>query len=195
MAVPPDDDAPEAEPESASTSTADQEALRKKAQERDEFLNLLQRERADFINYRRQVDRDREAQARAGLQEFVRSMLPVLDNLRLALQAGKPARRPEDVLTGVDLVLRQMVQTLKGMGVTEIELPDGTRFDPTVHEAVSREERADVEEGTVLDVVRSGWRIGDRVVRPAQVRVAVRPVAADRKGAAGGREGPAGKDA
>jgi molecular chaperone GrpE len=185
MPLPSDDEeVPDAAPES-STSTADQETLRKKADERDEFLNLLQRERADFINYRRQVDRDREAQARSALQEFVRSMLPVLDHLRLALQSAKPGQRAEDVLTGVDLVQRQMVQTLKGLGVTEIEVPGGARFDPTVHEAVAREERADADEGTVLDVVRSGWRIADRVLRPAQVRVAARPAAAGRKGGAG----------
>ena len=132
----------------------------------EDYLALAQRTQADFENYRRRASREISeagARARAGL---VRELLPVVDNLERAL-----ASAPDDdpMASGVKLVLTDLLAVLQRSGI-ESFAPDGERFDPTLHEAISMREGE--ESGVVLDVVEKGYKHGDTVLRPARVVVA-----------------------
>src|ERR671931_2654809 len=147
--------------------------------ERDEHLNDLQRVAADFDNYRKRALRDQENLVARAHERLVKELLPVLDDLERALEAA--AEHEEAKLEeGVRLVHRELSAALAREGLAEIEA-DG-RFDPHVHEALLSQP-SEAEEGTVIDVLQKGYRLGDRVLRPARV-----VVAAAKEGSAGGDE-------
>jgi molecular chaperone GrpE len=136
--------------------------------EAERHLDDLRRLAAEFDNYRKRVARDHERiVARAG-ERLVKELIPVLDDLERALEAAE--RHEEATLEdGVRLVHRQLAATLQKEGLAEIET-DG-RFDPHVHEALLSQP-SDAEEGSVIEVLQKGYRLGDRVLRPARVVVA-----------------------
>lgn len=137
--------------------------------DRDEYLDLLQRTKADFENYRKRAARDQERLVAHAHERLVRELLPVLDDLERALQAAD--RHEEAALVdGVKLVEQSLRKALEKEGLTEIET-EGP-FDPHVHEAMLAQPRGDVEAGSVLEVVQRGYRMGGKVVRPARVIVA-----------------------
>jgi molecular chaperone GrpE len=143
----------------------DVEALRA---ERDEYLEHLKRVAADFENYRKRAARDQESLVARAAERLVRELLPVLDDLERALQAAEEheeARLEE----GVRLVHRQLAGALRKEGLEEI--PTDGEFDPHLHEALLAQP-ADAKEGTVIQVLQKGYRLGDRVLRPARVVVA-----------------------
>lgn len=142
-------------------------------EERDRYLDSLQRLKAEFDNYRKRVERDRQAQQGAAVREFVADLLPVIDNLERAVASAEGAES-QQILTGVEMVRSQMAGLLAGKGVQEIDA-HGTMFDPEVHDAVARQASVEHEEGTVVHVLERGYRIGDSVVRPAKVVVASPP--------------------
>jgi len=135
---------------------------------RDEYLNALIRERADFENYKK---RNATAVAHAyanGAADAVEQFLPVLDNLERAIAA---ATEEDPLKKGVELVLRQMLDTLKTMNVAEIEA-EGKAFDPNLHNAVMQAAAEEgEEEGMVKEVLQKGYKIGDRVLRHSMVKV------------------------
>jgi len=136
---------------------------------RDEFLDLLQRTKADFENYRKRAARDQERLVAHAHERLVRELLPVLDDLERTLEAAE--RHEEAALVdGVRLVERSLRKALEKEGLTEIETEG--RFDPHVHEAVLAQPVDDAEQGAVLEVMQRGYRLGDKVVRPARVIVA-----------------------
>src|SRR5947208_13678010 len=142
--------------------------------ERDERTNDLQRVAADFDNYRKRVARDQESQVTRAHERLVKELLPVLDDLERALQAA--AEHEEAKLAdGVQLVYRELRDALSREGLAEVEA-DG-KFDPHVHEALLTQP-SDREEGSVLEVLQKGYRLGDRVLRPARVVIAG-PLAAE----------------
>jgi molecular chaperone GrpE len=135
---------------------------------RDEYLADLQRLAADFDNYRKRVARDQESLVARAHERLVKELIPVLDDLERALEAA--AQHEEAKLEeGVRLVHRELSAALAREGLAEIEV-DG-RFDPHVHEALLSQP-SDAEEGTVIDVLQKGYRLGDRVIRPARVVIA-----------------------
>ncbi len=135
-----------------------------------EYLDSLQRERAAFQNYKRRVEREREEQSHlAGGRVLVR-LLPVLDDFYRAMDAVPEGER-DQWFDGVVLILRKFERLLQDEGVTEIEVL-GQPFDPNVHEAVGVDMDSDAESGTITAVLQRGYRRGDRVLRPALVRVA-----------------------
>ncbi len=137
--------------------------------QRDEYLDLLQRSKADFENYRKRAARDQERLVAHAHERLVRELLPVLDDLERALQAAE--RHEEAALVdGVKLVEQALRKALEKEGLSEIET-DGP-FDPHVHEAMLAQPADDAEPGSVLEVLQRGYRIGDKVVRPARVIVA-----------------------
>jgi len=140
--------------------------------EREEYLDALQRLKAEFDNYRKRVERDREAQQRAGVRELVAELLPVIDNLERAVEALGGAGAP--IVAGVEMVRGQLTGLLTGRGVEEI-VAHAAAFDPEVHEAVAQHPTEEHAEGTVVHVAEKGYRIGDTVIRPAKVVVAARP--------------------
>ena len=145
--------------------------------ERDSHLNDLQRVAAEFENYRKRVLRDRESLVARAHERLVKELLPVLDDLERALAAGSDRESDSSELEeGVRLVYRELKDALDREGLAEIET--NGRFDPHVHEALVSQP-SDAEEGSVLEVVQKGYRLGDHVIRPARVVVAAGPAEDD----------------
>jgi molecular chaperone GrpE len=136
--------------------------------ERDEYLDALQRLKAEFDNYRKRAARDQESLVARAHERLVKELLPVLDDLGRALEAAEEHEEGK-LEEGVKLVHRALSDVLRREGLSEIET-DG-RFDPHVHEALLTQP-SDAEEGAVIEVVQKGYRLGDRVLRPARVVVA-----------------------
>jgi molecular chaperone GrpE len=133
-----------------------------------EYKDGWARTQADFQNFRKRVDRDNESFKASTKGDIIKKVLPVLDDLERALQ-----NRPADDAwaSGIELVVRKFQNILDMEGVKRIETK-GAAFDPNFHEAISHEPSDDVESGHVIDVVQNGYVIGERVIRPALVRVA-----------------------
>jgi molecular chaperone GrpE len=138
------------------------------AAERDEYLNDLRRVAADFDNFRKRTAREQADLITRANERLVRELLPVLDDLGRALDAVSK-HEEATVEEGVRLVERQLHDTLAKEGLVEIET--NGRFDPHVHEALLSQP-SDQEEGSVVEVIQKGYRLGDRVLRPARVVVA-----------------------
>ena len=151
---------------SSLNGNAEVEKLREEiADLRDRSMRTL----ADFDNFRKRSERERQDIRKYALVEPIREFLTVMDNLDLALSAGGSA---EDLKRGVEMIHRQMQDLLRRFGVQEVKAV-GEAFDPQVHEAVSREESADVKAPTVAAELRRGYTLHDRLLRPAMVKVAV----------------------
>jgi len=153
------------------TKTVPQEEYERLKAERDQLLDRLARLQAEFENARK-----REAKERNDFREFavagaVEQFLPVLDNFQLALKATGSA---EQMRAGVGLIVKQMEEALRNLQVQPIEAV-GAEFDPRVHEAIEMVERPDIPDHQVFEEVRRGYRIKDRLLRPAMVRVASNP--------------------
>jgi molecular chaperone GrpE len=136
--------------------------------ERDAHLNDLKRVAADFENYRKRVARDQESLVARAHERLVKELLPVLDDLERALAAAEEHQEAQ-LEEGVRLVQRELEAALQREGLAEIET--NGRFDPHVHEALLSQP-SELDEGSILEVVQKGYRLGDRVVRPARVVVA-----------------------
>jgi len=167
----PDSEAEEAgAPPAAPTPTEvadDPEALRAALEER---MAQYTRLAADFENHRKRTARELADRARYAAEEAARALLPVLDNLRRAVEHAPP-ETPGGLLEGLQHTVRQFEEALAAVGVTPIEA-EGARFDPALHEAVLGEESDEVEHDIVVDDLQTGYRLHDRVLRPAMVKVA-----------------------
>jgi molecular chaperone GrpE len=171
-------DSPKAEtqqatPDPGAQAGADLDAL---LSENAEMRDRLLRTMADMENLRHRTEREKADTARYAISNFARDVLTVGDNLKLTIEhvpaeaaAGDPALK--SFLEGVELTERELLNVLERHGVTRIE-PLGQRFDPNCHQAMYEVQNADVPEGTVVDVMQSGYVIGDRCLRPALVAVA-----------------------
>src|SRR5579875_3111057 len=151
----------------------DLEELAAKAQKADEYLELAQRTRADFENYRRRAAREAAAAQERGVVKLVRELLPAVDNLDRALEAVKAAGddRNGDLVSGIKLVHAELIAALARAGVERFD-PAGERFDPARHEAVAQQQVEGAPAGTIVEVYQRGYRLGDAVIRPARVLVA-----------------------
>src|SRR3990172_4047242 len=156
------------------------QALEEKTREADAHRDRALRVLADLDNYKKRVQREREEWGRYAMESLVSQLLPVLDNFDRALQAAKQSREAERVVTGVDLIRRELLKALELAGVTPYSAV-GERFDPEKPEAVSRVETDTVEEFTVIEELRPGYLWNGKVFRPAQVSVAVKPPASGRE--------------
>jgi molecular chaperone GrpE len=136
--------------------------------ERDEYLNDLKRVAAEFENYRKRAARDQESLVARAHERLVKELLPVLDDLERALAAAED-HEEATLEEGVRLVHRELAAALAHEGLAEIET--NGHFDPHVHEALLSQPSSE-EEGSVIEVVQKGYRLGDRVLRPARVVVA-----------------------
>lgn len=147
------------------------EELARALAERDDYLDHLQRLQAEFDNYRKRVRRDQEHLRLSAAETVVESLLPVVDNLRRAVEATRE-HGGEQLAAGVALVHEQLVNTLAGHGLTAVEVEPGVPFDPEVHEAVMTQPSDDHDEGAVLQVMERGYLLHGRLLRPAKVIVA-----------------------
>ena len=148
-----------------------QERLEEAERRADEHLNDLRRLAAEFDNYRKRAARDQESLVARAHERLVKELLPVLDDLGRALEAAEQHEEAK-LEDGVRLVHRSLVDVLEHEGLTEIAT-DG-RFDPHVHEALLSQP-SEAEEGAVIQVLQKGYRLGDRVLRPARVVVSAGP--------------------
>jgi molecular chaperone GrpE len=150
----------------------DLEELAAKAQKADEYLELAQRTRADFENYRKRAARETAAAQERGVTKLVRELLPAVDNLDRAVAAAVDAGSNGDELaSGIKLVHAEVIAALSRAGVERF-CTAGDRFDPEQHEAVAQQPFEGVEPGTIVEVYQLGYRLGDSVIRPARVLVA-----------------------
>jgi molecular chaperone GrpE len=155
-----------------SDPSAQADPLEALERERDALQDRLLRLAAEFDNYRKRIDRDRREQAEAALAAALEDLLPIVDDLERALEA--PAGSDVEVYRkGVDLIHRQMSELFRRRGVTPIEAV-GADFDPRIHQAVMHELSAAHRDGEVMEELRRGYMLGDRLLRPAMVKVARR---------------------
>jgi len=163
---------------SAPVVDADLDAILEKLEiaerERDDYKDQLLRTMADFQNFRKRMQ-DEQRQIRLLANErLIIDLLPVLDNFERAIAGAEKSASPESILEGVRAIDRQFRSVLDSQKVQKVDSV-GLPFDPEHHDALALVESTEHEEGTVLEEVESGYRIGDRVIRPARVRVSKKP--------------------
>lgn len=125
---------------------------------------------ADLENYRKRMAREKSELLRSAAAGVVESLLPVLDNLKLGLQAAENHPEAKDVTEGFRMVDEQLKKTLAEQGLEEI-IPDGSTFDPNLHECIAQQPSEDVPEDHVIQTIRAGYRLNDRLIRAANVIV------------------------
>jgi molecular chaperone GrpE len=153
------------------TMTGAHEEYERLRAERDGLVDRLARLQAEFDNARKREQRERTDYRAFAVADAVEQFLPVLDNFRLALNSNGTA---EQMRTGVELIAKQMDDVLRALNVTPVETV-GHPFDPRVHEALESVERTDLPDHQVIDEIRRGYRIKERLLRPALVRISVNP--------------------
>ena len=174
-----EDEAGESEADAEALDEIDAEAeedaiaadLAKARAEAESYLDDLRRLQADFDNYRKRTLREQTARAASASQALVTRLLPVLDNFELAVSAAEQSRDFDRMLKGVEMVFGELRLALEGEGLVKIEA-EGKPFDPERHEAVIAVEEEDTEPGMVVDIVRAGYELRGKVLRPAMVKVA-----------------------
>ena len=142
--------------------------LRKKV---DDFSDGWQRERAEFANYRKRITRDQDAEKQNSKLAILRKYLDIHDDLELAIKNMPDHVKSDAWVNGIMLIYQKLSNLLNSEGMQPIPAENGA-FDPAFHEAISSEEVEGFESGKIIEVVQKGYMIGDRVIRPARVRVA-----------------------
>jgi molecular chaperone GrpE len=166
------DNPEESESASAATSTeqppaADPAELQK---QRDDYYDRLLRKTAEFDNYRKRTERERSQLSETAAASLIEDLLPLVDDMERALKVDAGAE-VESIRRGVELIYKQLVETLRKRGVKPIESL-GADFDPHFHQAVAHEPAEGHREGEVTEEFRRGYMLGDRLLRPAMVKVA-----------------------
>jgi molecular chaperone GrpE len=161
----------EAEAEAEAEEAAIAADLAKARAEAESYLDDLRRLQADFDNYRKRTLREQTARAASASQALVARLLPVLDNFELAVSSAEQSRDFDRMLKGVEMVFGELREVLESEGLVRIEA-EGKPFDPERHEAVIAVEEEDTEPGMVVDIVRAGYELRGKVLRPAMVKVA-----------------------
>jgi molecular chaperone GrpE len=138
----------------------------------EEYLNALQRERAEFLNFKRRTSEDRQRDLGLASEDLIRKVLAVADDFDRAIEARPDSVAADPWFEGVSAIDRKLRQLLESEGVTEIDAAPGTPFDPREHEAIATVPGTDRPEGEIVEQARRGYRLRDRVLRPALVVVA-----------------------
>jgi molecular chaperone GrpE len=176
----PDSETADAVPANLPPPTPEQiEELKTRAAKADENWERLLRTTADFDNFKKRAAREKIEAAQYATFSLLAKVLPVLDNFEMALTAAQAAKetKNDSLQSGVLMIQQQLKNALVETGLEEIDAA-GKPFDPNFHEAVSEQESAEVAEGNVLQQLRKGYKFKDRLLRPATVVVAKKPVAA-----------------
>jgi molecular chaperone GrpE len=137
--------------------------------ERDSLQDRLLRQAAEFDNYRKRVERERKDTAQYAAVDFVQDLLPIIDDFERALRTDAPGA--ESYREGLDIIHRALIEMLRKRGIVPIDAV-GTDFDPQIHQAVAYEETPDRRDGEVVEQFTRGCRLGDKLIRPAMVKVA-----------------------
>jgi molecular chaperone GrpE len=165
-------------PVDAATITPEQlEELKGRAEKADDNWERLLRTTADFDNFKKRAAREKQDAIRYANEGLLEKLVPVLDNFDAALSAAQTnsSEAAQSLQTGVAMIFQQLKKVLTESGLEEIDAT-GQKFDPNLHEAVSQQESRDVPEGEVLQQLRKGYKLRDRLLRPATVVVAKKPV-------------------
>lgn len=166
----------DADPATASL----EEQIRKLAAEKDELRDTLLRRQADFENYRKRNERERDQERHRGIEHMIKTLLPVLDAFDNALSSAEKDSAAAEYVTGFELIRRQLWDLLSKQGLARIESV-GKEFNPHFHHAIARVETAEQPDNTVVDELQPGYLLHERVLRPAMVRVAAEPAHSKRE--------------
>ena len=134
------------------------------------FKDLALRTQADFENFRKRAAREKEDASKYANAAFLEKLLPILDNFELGLNAARTDTNASPIIAGMDMVAKQLQDFLSGAGV-EVVKAEGEKFDPNLHEAVAQEASTEVPEGVIVRQLRKGYKLRDRLLRPAMVMV------------------------
>jgi molecular chaperone GrpE len=166
-----------AEGASPAAEAANEESLLKQMQaDLDRFRDLALRSQADFDNFRKRAARDKDDAVKYANASFLERLIPILDNFELGLTAARANAADSPIIAGMDMVARQLHDFLAGTGVEPVNA-EGQKFDPNLHEAVAQEASATVPEGVIIRQLRKGYKLRERLLRPATVMVSKGPVA------------------
>jgi len=163
--------------ESQDTATLEEElseegkALKDAQTQAEEYLAGWQRARAELINYKKRVERDQSQIYQDAAGRILKRYLEIVDDFELALKNKPTEGEGAKWAEGIELIYRKLLNILENEGVETID-PKGEPFDPNLHEAITSEDSDEHESGQVIEVLRKGYKLGDRVLRPALVRVA-----------------------
>jgi molecular chaperone GrpE len=153
--------------------------LRKRAAKADEYWDRLLRTSADFDNYKKRAAREKQETAKFANESLLQKLIPILDSFDMALAAASqnsPAPATDSLQAGIVMIHQQLRSTLIEAGLEEVDAT-GKTFDPNLHEAVSQQETSDQPEGQVVQQLRKGYKLRDRLLRPATVIIAKQPAA------------------
>lgn len=153
--------------EEAVVSMEDYQKLLKELEETKERLLRVQ---AEYDNFRKRTQREKEAAFKYRAQEVIEELLPVMDNFERALQVEAKDEAAKNIIQGVDMIYRQLQTVLENQGVKEIKT-DGEIFDPNLHQAIAQVNEEGFESGQITETLQKGYELKDRVIRPAMVKV------------------------
>ncbi len=137
----------------------------------DRFKDLAMRSAADLENYRKRAAREKDDAVKYANSAFLERLVPILDNFELGLGAAKNDTGASAIVSGLEMVARQLQDFLTACGVEPVKADPGTVFDPNVHEAIGQQEHAEIAEGAIIAQMRRGFKLRDRLLRPATVLV------------------------
>ncbi|HWE39257.1 MAG TPA: nucleotide exchange factor GrpE [Isosphaeraceae bacterium] len=160
-----------ADPGAAGTPA---DELAEARRQRDEYLELLQRSRAEFENYRKRAKAQADADRQYAVAALAKDLLEVVDNAARGAEAARVGGGAQGLVEGFEMVLKQLHDTLAKHGVEPIDAK-GQPFDPNLHEALAHRPHPEHPEGTVVDELARGYRLRDRVLRPSRVAVSAGP--------------------
>jgi molecular chaperone GrpE len=166
----PNDSATAEATESKGAEATEESLLAQLQGDLDRFRDLALRSQADFENFRKRAARDKEDAVKYANASFLDRLIPILDNFELGLNAARDGAENSPILAGLDMVAKQLTDFLTSSGVEPVNA-EGQPFDPNLHEAVAQEESKDFAEGVVIRQLRRGYKLRDRLLRPATVVV------------------------
>lgn len=150
-----------------------EEALNEERKKSNEYLNRLMYLQADFENYRKRMEKEIRETAQISNEKLIVNLLNVMDELELALRSGRETENKQALLEGVEMTLKKMYVALGQEGLAKIEAV-GKSFDPKLHEVVMKVPAKEHEENMVVEEVRAGYTLRDKVIRPSMVKIATR---------------------
>jgi molecular chaperone GrpE len=157
-----------------TTSVAEpSEQLTAMTAERDQLQDLILRRQAEFENFRKRVQRERDEMAEYASMEAVRALLPSADDFERALKSAPAGPESAEFVKGIEMIYQRLLESLKKLGLEPIETA-GQKFDPHSHHAVEMVENDELEDGSILDEYQRGYNFKNRLLRPAMVKVSVR---------------------
>ena len=176
------DNEPESEDNSEKTDKEGKKPFKKKEKKKDkrdekieELNDKVMRQMAEFENFRKRTEKEKTAMFDLGAKGVVEKLLPVIDNFERGFDSIKEAERDTDsFVSGMDMVYKQLMKVLEDMGVEVIDTKD-KEFDPNLHDAVMQTPTDDIEENHIINELQKGYKLGDKVLRPALVNVAAKP--------------------